>query len=67
MINISKLRRKKITEQELGMQFNGKALASQFEDQISGSLELTGQVRCVDSNPGDVETGGRKRRSSQAS
>lgn len=41
----------------------GKAFASQCEDQISGSLELTGQVRCVDSNLGDVEMGGRKRRS----
>lgn len=32
-----------------------KHLPHKCEDQISGSLELRGKVRCVDSNPGDVE------------
>lgn len=44
-----------------------KHLPHKYEDQMSGSLELTGKVRCADSNPGDVEMGGRNRRSSLAS
>lgn len=44
-----------------------KHLPHKCEDQISGPLELTGKVRCVNSNPGDVEIEGRNRRTSLAS
>jgi hypothetical protein len=51
LINISKLRRKKITEQELGMQFNGKALASHAWGSTATTKKLTSNniadARCI--------------------